>query len=454
MIALRKILILSARGARSRRTHSADPEPQPILCHNRQRKRRITTVRRLPRVPAFAGTTLIFSLSAFAALSPAAAQISDGVVKIGVLTDETGVFSSLSGEGSVEAARMAVEDAGGRVAGKPVILIDADHQNKTDIGLEIARRWIDAEQVDAIVDVPNSAIVLGVQQLTKERNRVLLVSGGGTADLTGKACSPTGVHWTWDTYAFAAGSAKSIVQQGGDTWFFITADFAFGQAMQRDATRFIDAAGGKVLGAVRHPLGTPDFSSFLLQAQSSGAKIVALANGGSDMTNSIKQAAEFGLTRSGQKLAALAGYITDVHAVGLEGAQGLLLTTSFYWDRTPESRAWSERFFKRRGAMPTQAQAGVYSAVAHYLKAIDATGTDEAKAVVAKMRALPIRDFFADRGIIRADGRMVHDMYLAEVKKPGESKYPWDYYKLLKTIPGDEAFRPLNEGGCPLVTLQ
>jgi branched-chain amino acid transport system substrate-binding protein len=421
----------------------------------RKRESRVAESRRLPWVPAFAGTTVIFTVTmAIASLSPAAAQISDNVVKIGVLTDETGVFSSLSGEGSVEAARMAVEDAGGRAAGRPVIVIDADHQNKTDIGLEIARRWIDAEQVDAIVDVPNSAIVLAVQQLTKERNRVLLVSGGGTADLTGKACSPTGVHWTWDTYAFAAGSAKSIVQQGGDTWFFITADFAFGQAMQRDATRFIEAAGGKVLGAVRHPLGTPDFSSFLLQAQSSGAKIVALANGGSDMTNSIKQAAEFGLTKGGQKLAALAGYITDVHAVGLEGAQGLLLTTSFYWDRTAESRAWSERFFKRRGAMPTQAQAGVYSAVAHYLKAIDASGTDEAKAVVAKMRALPIHDFFADHGLIRADGRMVHDMYLAEIKKPSESKYPWDYYKLLKTIPGDMAFRPLSEGGCPLVTDQ
>ena len=415
----------------------------------RKRESRVAEARRFPWVPAFAGTTMILAVTA--GLFPASAQISDGVVKIGVLTDETGVFSSLSGEGSVEAARMAVEDAGGHAAGKPVVVIDADHQNKTDIGLEIARRWIDAEQVDAIVDVPNSAIVLAVQQLTKERNRVLLVSGGGTADLTGKACSPTGVHWTWDTYAFAAGSAKSIVRQGGDTWFFITADFAFGQAMQRDATRFIEEAGGKVLGAVRHPLGTPDFSSFLLQAQSSGAKIVALANGGSDMTNSIKQAAEFGLTRGGQKLAALAGYITDVHAVGLEGAQGLLLTTSFYWDRTPESRAWSERFLKRRGAMPTQSQAGVYSAVAHYLKAVDATGTDEAKAVVGKMRALPIHDIFADHGVIRPDGRMVHDMYLAEVKKPTESKYPWDYYKILKTIPGDEAFRPMSEGGCPLV---
>ena len=386
--------------------------------------------------------------------SSALAQISDNVVKIGVLTDESGVFSALSGAGSVEAARMAVADFGGKAAGKPIEVIDADHQNKTDIGVEIARRWMDSDGVDAIVDVPNSAIVLAVQQLAKEKNRVLLVSSGGTADLTGKACSPVGVHWTWDTYSFAASSAKSIVQQGGKTWFFVTADFAFGQAMQRDATRFIEAAGGKVLGGVRHPLGTADFSSFLLQAQSSGAQIVALANGGSDMTNSIKQAAEFGLAKGGQRLAALAAYITDVHAVGLEGAQGLLLTTSFYWDRTPESRQWSKRFFARRGAMPTQAQAGVYSAVMHYLKAIRATGTDEAKAVVAKMRAMPIHDFFAENGHIRPDGRMVHDMYLVEVKKPSESHYPWDYYKILKTIPGDEAFRPMSEGGCPLVTKQ
>jgi branched-chain amino acid transport system substrate-binding protein len=384
----------------------------------------------------------------------APAQISDDVVKIGVLTDESGVFSSLSGPGSVEAARMAIEDFGGKVAGKPIRLLDADHQNKTDLGVEIARRWFDAEGVDAIVDVPNSAIVLAVQELAKAKNRALLVSAGGTADLTGKSCSPVGVHWTWDTYAFAASNAKSIVPQGGDSWFFLTADFAFGQAMQRDATRFVEAAGGRVVGSVRHPLGTADFSSFLLQAQSSGAKIVALANGGSDMTNSIKQVAEFGLAKSGQKLAALAAYITDVHAVGLEGAQGLLLTTSFYWDRTPESRAWSKRFFNRRGVMPTQAQAGVYSAITHYLSTAAALGTDEAKAVVAKMRATPIHDFFADHGVIRPDGRMVHDMYLVEVKKPSESHYAWDYYKILRTIPGAEAFRPMSEGGCPLVANQ
>ena len=384
--------------------------------------------------------------------APLRAEISDGMVKIGVLTDETGVFSSLSGEGSVEAAQMAVEDFGGAVAGKPIRLIDADHQNKTDVGVEIARRWLDTEGVDVIVDVPNSAIVLALQQLAKEMNRVLLVSTAGTADLTGKSCSPVGVHWTWDTYAFAVSSANSIVRQGGDSWFFVTADFAFGQAMQRDATRFIEAAGGKVLGGVRHPLGTADFSSFLLQAQSSGAKIVALANGGSDMTNSIKQAAEFGIQRGGQRLAALSAYITDVHAVGLEGAQGLLLTTAFYWDRTAESRTWSKRFFARRGAMPTQAQAGVYSAVMHYLKAVQATGSDDAKTVVAKMRETPIHDFFAENGHIRADGRMVHDMYLAEVKKPSESRYPWDYYRILRTIPGEEAFRPMSEGGCPLVS--
>jgi branched-chain amino acid transport system substrate-binding protein len=381
----------------------------------------------------------------------AQAQVSGGVVKLGVLTDETGVLSAPSGEGSIEATRMAVEDFGGKAAGKPIEIIYADHQNKTDIGAAIARRWIDVGGVDAIVDVPNSAIVLAVQEIAKEKNRVLLVSTAATADLTGKACSPVGVHWTWDTYAVAASAAKAIVLQGGDSWFFLTADYAFGHAMQRDATRFIEASGGKVIGSVRHPLGTADFASFLLQAQSSRAKIVGFANGGSDMTNSIKQAAEFGLARSGQRLAAIAAVITDVHAVGLTDAQGLLLATSFYWDRTEESRQWSKRFFARRGVMPTQMQAGVYSAVTHYLKAVDTLGSDEAKAVVAKMRDMPIHDFFADRGLLRADGRMVHDMYLVEVKKPEESHYPWDYYNILKIIPGEEAFRPLSEGGCPLL---
>jgi branched-chain amino acid transport system substrate-binding protein len=381
----------------------------------------------------------------------ATAQISGDVVKIGVLTDQSGNFSSLSGTGSVLAAVMAAADYGGTVAGKPIEIINADHQNKTDIGLQIARRWYDVDGVDAIVDVPNSAIVLGVQQIAKERNRVLLVSGGGTADLTGKACSPVGIHWTWDTYSFAVGSARALLEQGNDTWFFLTADFAFGAAMQRDATNVIESGGGKVLGAVKHPLQSADFSSFLLQAQNSGAKIVALANGGSDTINSVKQAAEFGLTEHGQKLAALAIYITDVHAIGLKGSQGLVLTTAFYWDRDDEARAWSRRFFARHGAMPTQAQAGVYSAVMHYLKAIAATGTDEARAVVTRMKAMPVDDFFARGGKIRADGRMVHDMYLAQVKKPEDSHYAWDYYKILHTIPGDQAFRPLGESECPLV---
>ena len=398
------------------------------------------------RVLAWLGAALL----GLALVQPAASEMSGGMVKLGVLTDETGVFSSLSGAGSVEAARMAAEDFNSKAAGKPIEIVHADHQNKADIGAAIARRWFDSEGVDAIVDVPNSAIALAVQEIAKERNRVLLVSTAAIADLTGKACSPVGVHWPGDTYAVAASAAKSIVAQGGDSWFFLTADFAFGHAMQRDASRFVEAAGGKVVGSVRHPLGTADFASLLLQAQSSRAKIVGLANGGADMTNSLKQAAEFGMARGGQRLAALGAFITDVHAVGLASAQGLLLTTSFYWDRTAESRQWSKRFFARRGVMPTQAQAGVYSAVAHYLKAVDALGSDEANAVAAKMRDMPVHDFFADRGFVRADGRMVHDMYLVEVKKPGESQYDWDYYKILKGIPGEEAFRPMSEGGCPL----
>jgi branched-chain amino acid transport system substrate-binding protein len=386
------------------------------------------------------------------AAAPAAfAQISDNVVRIGVLTDQSGNFSALSGAGSVTAAEMAAADFGGTVAGAKIEIINADHQNKTDIGLAIARRWYDADGVDAIVDVPNSAIVLGVQQIAKERNRVLLVSGGGTADLTGKACSPVGIHWTWDTYALAVGTARAMLSQGDDSWFFLTADFAFGAAMQRDATAVIQAAGGKVVGGVKHPLETADFSSFLLQAQGSGAKVVALANGGGDTINSIKQAAEFGLAERGQKLAALAINITDVHALGLKAAQGLMLTDGFYWDRDDATRAWSKRFFAKHGGMPTQTHAGVYSAVMHYLQAIEATKTDEARAVVAQMKATPIDDFFAHGGRIREDGRMVHDVYLMQVKTPAESHYDWDYYKILRTIPGDQAFRPLAESECPLV---
>jgi branched-chain amino acid transport system substrate-binding protein len=394
---------------------------------------------------------LIGMVLAAAATASAAAQIAGDIVKIGVLTDQSGNFSALSGAGSVAAAEMAAADFGGSVAGKPILVINADHQNKTDIGLAIARRWYEADGVQMIVDVPNSAIMLGVQEIAREHNRVLIVSGGGTADFTNKACSPVGIHWSWDTYAYAVGFTRTMLNQGYDSWFFLTADFAFGTAMQRDATAVIQVGGGKVVGAVRHPLGNADFSSFLLQAQASGAKIVALANGGDDTINAIKQASEFGLTERGQKLVALAANITDIHALGLKAAQGLILVDGFYWDRDEETRAWSKRFFAKRGAMPTLAQAGVYSAVTHYLKAVAAAKTDEAKTVVAQMKAMPVDDFFAHGGTIRADGRMVHDIYLIEVKTPAEQRYDWDYYKILRTIPGEQAFRPLAESECPLV---
>jgi branched-chain amino acid transport system substrate-binding protein len=380
----------------------------------------------------------------------ALAQISDDVVRIGVLTDETGNFSALSGPGAVLAAEMAVADFGGAVAGKRIELIHADHQNKTDLGVQIARQWYDADRVDMIADLPNSAIALAVQGLARERGRALLISGSGTADLTGKACSPTGIQWTWDTYAFATGTAKALLDQGYKDWFFLTADFAFGQAMQRDATQIIEAAGGRVVGSVRHPLQSADFSSFLLQAQASKASMIALANGGSDTINAIKQAEEFGIMRGGQKLAAMAIYITEVHAIGLAGAQGLQFTTAFYWDRNDATRAWSKRFFERHGAMPSQTQAGVYSSVMHYLKAVAATKSDDGKTVVDAMRQMPINDFFATGGRIRPDGRMVHDMYLVEVKTPAESHYPWDYYKIVRTLPGDSVFRP-PIADCPLV---
>jgi branched-chain amino acid transport system substrate-binding protein len=301
-----------------------------------------------------------------------------------------------------------------------------------------------------IIDVPNSSVVLAVQQLAREKNRVLIASAAGTADLTGKACSPTGIHWTWDTYAAAVSTARAIVEEGGDSWFFLTADYAFGHAMERDVANVVNASGGKVVGQVKHPLNTSDFSSFLIQAQSSKAKIIALANGGSDMSNSLKQAHEFGLSKQ-QKFAGLATFITDIHGIGLQTAQGLLLTTGFYWDRDEASRAWSKRFFEKHGAMPSMSQAGVYSAVSHYLKAIAATSTDEAQGVVRKMKDTPVDDFFARGGKIREDGRMVHDMYLVQVKTPQESKYPWDYYKVVRTVSGDRAFRPLSESECPLV---
>ena len=389
-------------------------------------------------------------VAAACSVSAAAAQVSDNTVKIGVLTDQTGVFSSLAGKGSVVAAQMAVEDFGNKIGGKPVELVSADHQNKADVGAQIARRWFDTEGVDMIIDVPNSSVVLAVQELAREKNKVLIVSGAGTADITGKACSPTGIHWTWDTYAAAVSTARAIVQEGGKNWFFLTADYAFGHTMKADVSRVVQETGGKVVGSVQHPLNTSDFSSFLLQAPGTGADVIALANGGSDTINSLKQAQEFGLTQKA-KIAGLAIFLTDIHSIGLQSSQGLYLTTGFYWDRNDETREWSQRFFKRHGAMPTMSQAGVYSAVMHYLKSIEAIGNDSANKVVEKMKATPVNDFFAKNGKIREDGRMVHDMYLAQVKTPAESKAPWDYYKIVRTVPGDEAFRPLAQSECPLV---
>ena len=402
---------------------------------------------------SWSAAPLAFALFAGCAYpGSAVAQMSDDVVKLGVLTDMTSLYSDATGSGSLIAAQMAAEDYGGKVKGKPIEVIGADHQNKPDIGSNIARQWYDTAKVDAIVDVPTSSIALAVQQITRDKDKVLLMSGPGASDLTGPACSPNGIHWTYDTFALSKVGAKAMVARGEDSWFFVTADYAFGHALERDAAAVVKANNGKVLGAVRAPLNTNDFSSFLLQAQASKAKVIGLANAGGDTQNAIKQAAEFGLQKNGQKLVSLLFQITDAHSLGLGIAQGMILTEAFYWDMDDASRAFSQRFLKRAGHMPTMIQAGIYSAVTHYLKAIDAAGTDAAKPVIARMKATPIHDFFAKNGRIRDDGRMIHDMYLVEVKSPSESKGEWDLYKILATILGDEAYRPMSEGGCPLVT--
>lgn len=390
-------------------------------------------------------------VSALALLSGAAkAEISGNAVKIGVMNDQSGLYADIAGQGSVEAARMAVEDFG-EIEGVTVEVLSADHQNKPDIGSNIVRQWIDVDGVDVIVDVPTSSVALAVSEIVKEKDRVFLVSGAATTQLTGEACSPNTIHYTYDTYALAVGTGRAVVQEGGDSWFFITADYAFGHQLEADTAAVVKEEGGEVLGSVRHPLSSADFSSYLLQAQGSGAKVIGLANAGGDTTNAIKQANEFGITQAGQQLAGLLLFITDIDALGLEVAQGLVLTTGFYWDMNDETRAWAERFNERVGKMPTMVQAGVYSEVAHYLKAIKAAGSDDAETVIEQMKATPIDDFFAKNGIIRDDGRMVHDMYLARVKKPEESKGQWDYYEILRTIPGDQAYLPLAQSKCPLV---
>jgi branched-chain amino acid transport system substrate-binding protein len=415
-----------------------------VLCNKPKKTREKNNMKSLAAAVAAA---IVLAASG----SAANAQISDDVVKIGVLTDMSSLYADATGKGSLAAVQMAVADYGAKVKGKPVEVIYADHQNKPDVGVNIARSWYDNEKVDAIFDVPTSSVALPISALTREKNRININSGGGSSDITGVACSPNTVHWTYDTYSLSNVAGKAMVQRGEDTWFFVTADYAFGMALERDAANVVKESGGKVLGNVRHPLNSSDFSSFLLQAQASKAKVIALANAGGDTTNALKQAAEFGITQGGQKMIALLQEITDTHALGAKATQGLIVTDAFYWDMNDETRAFSKRFNEKVGHMPTMIQAGLYSATMHYLKAIDAIGTDEAPKVMAQMRATPVNDFFAKNGKIRIDGRMVHDMYLFEVKKPEESKGEWDLYKLLATVPGDEAFRPLDKGGCPLV---
>ncbi|MCL4802321.1 MAG: ABC transporter substrate-binding protein [Burkholderiales bacterium] len=399
----------------------------------------------------FPKRTLMAAAIALAA-GAAQAQVSDGVIKIGVMNDQSGTYADLAGPGSVVAARMAVEDFGAAKKGMKVEILVADHQNKPDIGSNIARQWYDVDKVDVIVDVPTSSVVLAVNEVTRQKNKALIVSTGATSDLTGKACSPNSIHWTYDTWSLANGTANAVVKTGGSTWFFLTADYAFGHALERDTEAVVLKNGGKVLGKVRHPFPSSDFSSFLLQAQSSKAKVIGLANAGADTTNAIKQGAEFGIVSGGQQFAGLLVFLTDVHALGLDKAQGLLLTEAFYWDLNDQTRAWSKRFAQgHKGAMPTMVQAGVYSAVLHYLKAVEALKSDEGPKVVAKMKEMPTDDPIFGKGQVRQDGRKIHPMYLFEVKKPSESKGAWDYYKVRATIPADQAFRPVKEGNCPLV---
>ncbi|HTN50802.1 MAG TPA: ABC transporter substrate-binding protein [Anaeromyxobacter sp.] len=401
----------------------------------------------MPRIPP-----LLACAALLLAAGPArsADAVSDGVVKIGVLTDMTGFYSDLAGPGSVLAAQMAVADFGGSVLGKPIALISADHQNKPDVASNTARRWFDQEQVDVIVDLVNSGTAQAVMPLAAEKKRITLLSGPATTKFTGEACTAYNVHYTYDNWALANGTGREVVKDGGDTWFFITADYVFGKSLEEDTSKVVKAAGGKVLGSARHPQSSTDFSSYLLQAQASGAKIIGLANAGADTVNCIKQAKEFGITPR-QSLAGLLVFISDVNALGLDTAKGMYLTTAFYWDLNDDTRKWSRRFFEKHGKMPTMVHAGVYSAVMHYLEAVKAAGTDAADAVMAKMKATPVNDFFARGGHIGPDGLHRHDMYLVRVKTPQESKYPWDYYQIVKTIPAAEAFPSVEAQGCPLV---
>jgi branched-chain amino acid transport system substrate-binding protein len=390
----------------------------------------------------------LVALLAFA--GPARADEDSPTVKIGVLDDMSGVNADLQGPGDVVATRMAVEDFGGTVLGKKIEVLSADLLNKTDVGVGIARRWYDVDKVDLIAGLGHSGVAIAVQQLAHERGKVTITTSAGSTDLTGRFCSPTGIHWVYDTYALAKGTATAVMRQGGKSWFFVTSDYAFGQSLEENAAAIVTAAGGKALGHALHPQGTSDFSSYLLQAQASGAQVVGFANSGGDLSGAVKQAHEFGLTANGQKLAGLLTLLTDVKALGLETAQGLMFTEAFYWDQNDDTRAFSKRFQDRHGKPPTMFQAGIYSAVAHWLKAVKAAGTVASGPVMAKMRAIPVNDFMTHDGSIRSDGRMLRDMYLLQAKTPAESKGEWDLMKVVATIPAADAWRPLSEGGCPL----
>ena len=395
-----------------------------------------------------------FSVAIAAAIlagSTTVALADETAVKIGILNDMSTLYADLTGPGSVAAAKLAIEDAGGSLLGKPIELVSADHQNKADVGSQIARQWYERDGVDVIADVPNSAVGLAVEGVSKDQQKIALLVSPATSDITGPNCSPYAAQWVFDTYSLAHVTGGAVVKQGGDSWFFITADYAFGHDLEAQTTAVVKSMGGKVLGDVNVPLNNADFSSFLLQAQASKAKIIGLANAGGDTINSIKQAAEFGIVKAGQRMAGLLVFITDVNSLGLDVAQGLQFTEAFYWDQNDETRAFSKRFFERTQRMPTMIQAGVYSALAHYFKAVKAAGTKDADKIMAKMREMPINDFMTKNGKLRIDGRVMRDMYLFEVKKPSESKGPWDYYKLLETVPAEQAYRPLDKGNCPLV---
>jgi branched-chain amino acid transport system substrate-binding protein len=394
--------------------------------------------------------TSLACILAMGASFASAQKLTDDVVKIGVMSDMSSLYADTAGKGSVIAARMAIDDFGGTVLGKKIELISADHQNKADIGATTARQWFDQGKVDMIMDLNNTSVHLAVAKVAQEKNRIIMNTGGASSSFTGENCSPVVVHYTYDTYSLAKSTAKTIADQGGKTWYMIAVDYGFGQVMTKDVSDVLKQNGGSIIGSTKHPLNSPDFSSYLLQAQASKAQVIGLANAVNDMINSVKTARQFQITDK-QKLAATLVFITDIHALSLEVAQGMYATTGFYWDRTDETRAWSKRFYKEVGRMPTMIQAGAYSAVTTYLKAVKAAGTDDTMTVMEIMRKTPIDDMFAKGGKIREDGRMVHDMYLVQVKKPAESKYPWDYYKILATVPGDEAYRPMSEGNCPLV---